>query len=143
MPFLRSCSLKRPRGAKLRPSFLAAPESNRLPLLPSGPDGVHDLSPRKTQPSTPLPRSSLQGTQTSWKAVNPAIADCGFRAPLIPRLAQPHDSCYAMYSHSVKESCFGAQRVIEEITSLQALPRSGCRYALDQKGNLSGSISSS
>ena len=43
-----------PTRRKLRPSFLAAPESNRLPLLPSGPDGVHGLSPRKTQPSTPL-----------------------------------------------------------------------------------------
>jgi hypothetical protein len=38
---------------KLRSGCLAAPEVYYLPLLPSGPDGIHSASPRKTQPSTP------------------------------------------------------------------------------------------
>ena len=40
--------------AGLRPGTPAAHARARLPLLPSGPDGVHRLPPRRTWPSTPL-----------------------------------------------------------------------------------------
>jgi len=38
--------------ARLRPGRPTAPEGGRLPLLPSGPDGVHGPSLRGTRPST-------------------------------------------------------------------------------------------
>jgi hypothetical protein len=54
----RSCTRRRtastrthPR-ARLRPGSPTAPEDDRLPLLPSGPDGVHGPSLRGTRPST-------------------------------------------------------------------------------------------
>jgi len=37
----------------LWPGCPTAPEYHYLPLLPSGPDGVHRVSPRRTKPSTP------------------------------------------------------------------------------------------
>ena len=43
----------------LRPGFSASPGGTRLPLLPSGPDGVHRPPPRRTQSSTPLGRTVL------------------------------------------------------------------------------------
>jgi len=43
----------------------AAPESNCLPLLPSGPDGIHSVSPRRTRPSTLPVGASPHGAQTS------------------------------------------------------------------------------
>jgi hypothetical protein len=46
--------------SQLRPSNPAAPRVDYLPLLPSGPDGVHSSLPRRTQPSTPLNTSSLK-----------------------------------------------------------------------------------
>ena len=58
----RSCTpRRRPRprplqSAWLRVGTLAAPRPIRLPLLPSGPDGVHSDLPRKTRPSTPAAR---------------------------------------------------------------------------------------
>ncbi len=45
-------------ASQLRPGSLAAPGDYYLPLLPSGPGGVHSSPPRKTQSSTPLDRSS-------------------------------------------------------------------------------------
>jgi len=38
----------------LQPGAPAAPRRDRLPLLPSGPGGVHRLLPRRTQLSSPL-----------------------------------------------------------------------------------------
>ena len=43
----------------LRPGLPASPGGTRLPLLPSGPDGVHRPPPRRTQSSTPLGRTVL------------------------------------------------------------------------------------
>jgi len=37
---------------QLQPGNPAAHERDRLPLLPSGPDGVHDVPLRRTWPST-------------------------------------------------------------------------------------------
>src|SRR5918999_990654 len=39
-------------AARLQPGCPAAPEDGRLPLLPSGPDGVHGPSLRETRLST-------------------------------------------------------------------------------------------
>jgi len=44
----------------LRPGCPAAPEDNQLPLLPSGPDGVPESSPRRTKPSTPLRQALIE-----------------------------------------------------------------------------------
>jgi hypothetical protein len=73
---------------KLRPGCLAAPEVHYLPLLPSGPDGIHSSSPRKTRPSTPPDKNSPEKRNLDSE-FNPAIADLGYRAPLVPRLARP------------------------------------------------------
>ena len=40
------------QAGSLRPGDPVAPESDRLGLLPSGPDPVHRLPPHRTQPST-------------------------------------------------------------------------------------------
>ena len=43
-------------GIRLRPGAPAAPRGDCLPLLPSGPDGVHKPRARRTWPSTPSHR---------------------------------------------------------------------------------------
>jgi len=72
----------------LRPGCSAAHESVCLPLLPSGPDGVHKFPLRRTRSSTPLVRSQTSQPKSLGREFSPAIADCGFRAPLAPRLAR-------------------------------------------------------
>jgi hypothetical protein len=74
-------------ASRLRPGCPAAPRSIYLPLLPSGSDGVHRLLPRRTRPSTPLNRRSPKALDLE-REFNPAVADCGCRAPLAPRLAR-------------------------------------------------------
>ena len=44
--------------SQLQPGDLTAPGLYYLPLLPSGPDGLHSSPPRKTQSSIPLYLSS-------------------------------------------------------------------------------------
>jgi len=39
-------------AGRLRPGHSATPEADRLPLLPSGSDGVHGAPPRRTRSST-------------------------------------------------------------------------------------------
>ena len=104
VPFLRYCSLKRPRSASSGQASLRHPRVTAYRCFL--PDLTGFTASRRARPSHQrrLPRSSLQGTRTSRKAVNPAIADCGCRAPLVPRLARPHVSCYAMVDRSVKRS---------------------------------------
>ena len=43
-------------AAELRPGYPTAPRIDRLPLLPSGPGGVHSFLPRRTQSSAPAER---------------------------------------------------------------------------------------
>ena len=76
--------------SQLQPGIPATPGVYYLPLLPSGPDGIHNLPPRKTQPSTPLDLCSPD-EQDLEPEFDPAIADLGYRAPLVPRLARPND----------------------------------------------------
>ena len=67
------------------PGTLAAHERFHLVLLCSHPDTVHGFPLRKTQTSTPL----VKGSYTSIRprsSITPTGADCGYRAPLTPRL---------------------------------------------------------
>ncbi len=83
---------KRHPDRRLQPEAPAAHEDVRLPLLPPGPDGIHESSLRRVRPSTPRARRLAHRSRTSGREFNPAIADCGFRAPLPPRLARPGTS---------------------------------------------------
>ena len=95
-----SSSKKRPRtrrrpaqqrltvGPRLRPGGLAAPEGGFVPLLPLGPDGVGRPSSHEARRSIP----SVGGrhvTDGPRAGIQPAVADCGSRAPLAPHLARP------------------------------------------------------
>ena len=77
-----------PASLWLRPGWSAAHERVRLRLLPSGSDLVRDRSPRGTRPSTPPTGVLTPKTSSLGRGFGPARADCGFRAPLIPRLAR-------------------------------------------------------
>ena len=76
-------------GRQLQPGLSAAPETNYLPLLPSGPDGVRSVSPRRARLSTLTYREQSPRNLNLEREFDPAIADCGCRAPLAPRLARP------------------------------------------------------
>jgi hypothetical protein len=65
----------------------AAPVGNRLRLLPSGPDLVHKPTPRGTR-AIDAPNGGATGAKPLEREFSPARADCGFRAPLHPRLAR-------------------------------------------------------
>ena len=60
-----TCSSRRYRRSRLRPGNPAAHKVVCLPLLPSGPDGVHKASLRRTQPSTLLAPGRPQRRQ-AW-----------------------------------------------------------------------------
>lgn len=64
-------------------------EVDCLVLLPSDPDTIHRLLLRKTRASTPLPMGRLSNA-ASRTDITPTIADCGYRAPLPPRLARKY-----------------------------------------------------
>jgi len=77
---------------RLPPGAPAAPRIYYLPLLPSGPDGVHSVLPRRTQCSQPMDRRQSRKEQSLERGFDPAIADCGYRAPLSPHLARPREN---------------------------------------------------
>ena len=87
------CTHRRPErfrahlDERLRPGRSAAPGEVRLVLLPSGPDTVRDSPLRGTRSSTSLDAAALENGDLGWE-FSPAIADCRFRAPLVPRLAR-------------------------------------------------------
>lgn len=58
-------------------------------LLPSGPDTVREAPSRETQPSSLL-TEVIATSRARGQEFNPATADCGYRAPLPPRLARPN-----------------------------------------------------
>ena len=66
-----------------------APRSGYLPLLPSGPDGVHSFLPHRARSSIPPDKRQSHKTSGLGREFSPAIADFGYRAPLTPRLARP------------------------------------------------------
>ena len=75
----------------LEPGLSAAPGAIRLPLLPSGPDGVHESPPRRAQLFASGPDQRCRD-QASGRDSTPHEADFGCRAPLAPRLARPRPS---------------------------------------------------
>ncbi len=91
------CTHRRPVGPRalhderLGPGRSAAPDEDRLVLLPSGPDTVRGSSLRGTRSSTSLEAAACKDAVLGWE-FSPAGADCRFRAPLVPRLARPGQS---------------------------------------------------
>lgn len=77
------------RRRSLGPGCSAAPERLRLALLPPGPDAVRRLPSRGTWPSTLTCASPYLEYCPLEREFSPAVADCGFREPLAPRLARP------------------------------------------------------
>ncbi len=69
------------------PGTPAAPAGDRLRLLPSGPDLVRKPTPRGTR-TIDAPSDGATGAETLGGEFSPARADCGYRAPLPPRLAR-------------------------------------------------------
>src|SRR3981081_4017467 len=53
-PTSMACRRRSPDGPA-RARLAAAPPGDRLPLLPSGPDGGHGPELRRTRPSAPMP----------------------------------------------------------------------------------------
>ena len=88
------CTLLRParsrahRDERLGPGRSAAPDDDRLVLLPSGPDTVRGSSLRGTRSSTSHRRAAFENGDLG-RGFSPAGADCRYRAPLVPRLARP------------------------------------------------------
>src|SRR4051812_35827723 len=93
------CTLRRPgrpralRNERLGPGRSAAPDEDRLVLLPSGPDTVRESPLRGTRSSTSLEASAFEDGDLG-REFSPAGADCRYRAPLVPRLAR-HRECTA------------------------------------------------
>ena len=88
------CTLRRPerfrahRDERLGPGRTAAPDDDRLVLLPSGPDTVRGSPLRGTRSSTSHRRAAFESGDLG-RGFSPAGADCRYRAPLVPRLARP------------------------------------------------------
>ena len=87
------CTLRRadrPRAhhdGRLGPGRAAAPDDDRLVLLPSGPDTVRGSPMRGTRSSTSHRRAAFEDGDLG-RGFSPAGADCRYRAPLVPRLAR-------------------------------------------------------
>ena len=73
----------------LEPGCSAAPGRHCLALLPSGPDAVRRLPMRGTWLSTLRAPAQTPDDSAPRAVLGPAIADCGRREPLAPRLARP------------------------------------------------------
>jgi len=101
-------------GSQLQPGLSAAPETNYLPLLPSGPDGVRSVSPRRARLSTLTYREQSPRDLNLEREFDPAIADCGCRAPLAPRLARPN-AMLAARNHACQAAhkCTGNKSVAQ------------------------------
>ncbi len=87
------CTLRRPERSRahhderLGPGRSAAPDDDRLVLLPSGPDTVRGSPLRGTRSSTSRRRAASENGDLG-RGFSPAGADCRYRAPLVPRLAR-------------------------------------------------------
>ncbi len=87
------CTLRRPdrprahHDGRLGPGRSAAPDDDRLVLLPSGPDTVRGSPLRGTRSSTSHRRAAFEDGDLG-RGFSPAGADCRYRAPLVPRLAR-------------------------------------------------------
>ena len=74
-------------GSRLGPGFPATHRRFHLPLLPSGPDGVHRLLLYGTQPSTLLTCPRIPVAKPAGGNSTPVERIPGYRAPLTPHLA--------------------------------------------------------
>src|SRR3954465_8402089 len=75
------------RDERLGPGRSAAPDDDRLVLLPSGSDTVRGSPLRGTRSSTSRRRAAFENGDLG-RGFSPAVADCRYRAPLVPRLAR-------------------------------------------------------
>lgn len=75
-------------GSKLRPRDPPTPAEVGLPLLPSGPHGVHRHAPQRAQPSTPHTRGLTLAPPPSGSHSAPRKRVVENRGPLAPHLAQ-------------------------------------------------------
>ncbi len=107
----------------LEPGCSAAPGRHCLALLPSGPDAVRRLPVRGTWLSTLRAPAQTPDDSAPQAVLGPAIADCGFREPLAPRLARPGRT---MVAHRRTLSSPGrvAQRESARLTRERSLVRS-------------------
>ena len=69
--------------------FAAAQRANRLPLLPSGPDGVQRGSLARDPTFNTTYEGQTPSDETSSGNSPPLERIVGYRAPLVPRLARP------------------------------------------------------
>src|SRR5258705_7080111 len=140
------CTHRRPvvphalHDARLGPGRSAAPDEDRLVLLPSGPDTVRGSSLRGTRSSTSLEAAACKDAVLGWE-FSPAGADCRFRAPLVPRLARPAQSSRDAFPVSSSERCPGppvvarSGSVVAETAGFE--PATGCPQPHFQSGALS------
>jgi len=68
---------------RLKTGTATSPESDRLPLLPSGPGGIHGLSPCGTHLSTLL-KLAVTTKITLEQEFNPPMGICGSGDPKPP-----------------------------------------------------------
>ncbi len=87
-PSVDACTRGATTVCRLRFSAPAAPGGDRLRLLPSGPDLVHGSPSRRDRTINTTSRALTSGLQPLEREFSPARADCGYRAPLAPRLAR-------------------------------------------------------
>jgi len=111
----------------LRTGCLAAHRRHCLMLLGSPPDMVHSCRSRKThsssQPKTTLTTQVLPSFQES----TPAVADCRYRAPLLPRLVWPYFTsylCLGPLSRGKGHICLCSTRYAHYITTFPELQES-------------------
>ena len=100
-----------------------------LPVL----TGFRSSSLRRIQSSTLLCSGRTRGAKTSGWEFDPAIADCGYRAPLSPHLARPDIHCYfTNKSRKIWWSRWGSNPRPPDCEPgalpTELLPLSGCNY---------------
>ena len=112
----RSCTRCRPGNQAWHPSADSGPVALRRPKATTYrcflPDLTGFVELRRAGPSLQhRPSVPVPGCQSLEREFNPAIADCGFRAPLAPRLARP-------LKHTTKGSLLCQGYVIDTLVPL-------------------------
>ena len=132
---------ERYRHSLLKPGTPAAHENYRLPLLPSGSDGVHRFPLRRTRLSTPLMTGRLHNLdpQTSF---NPARADCRLQGSAKSPFSTANIGLLKKNGHMIVTGCMrGGERGIRTLETLSRLPAFQAS-AFDQLSHLSVMVSS-
>ena len=90
-----------------------------LPVL----TGFGSLALRRIQPSTPLLAVRPEKARTSRREFDPAVADCGFRAPLSPHLARPYtESPGARHAWTPRTAACGGSRRVNMVEQMGIEP---------------------